>query len=106
MMATPAVACGTKTLHRPSPRSPQNERTASVRSTIRRRDVSISSTSESMTSSLRTAYLHREGPIESPVYQEEAGEWSAAPPGRCPNKRGVDRVRTLYHNPGATFVDR
>jgi hypothetical protein len=29
-----------------------------------------------------------------------------APPGRCPERKGVDRVRALYHYPGATIVYR
>src|ERR1700761_4932719 len=53
MMATPAVACGTNTLHSPSPRDQQNPRTASVRSTMRRREVSTSSTSVCIRTSLR-----------------------------------------------------
>src|SRR6476620_8375195 len=47
MIATPAVACGTNTLHKLCLRPAQNERTASVRSTMRRRAGSISSSSES-----------------------------------------------------------
>ena len=52
MIATPAVACGTNTLHRPSPREAE-PRTASVRSTMRRRAVSTSSRSVCTRSSLR-----------------------------------------------------
>src|SRR5580693_176989 len=53
MIATPAVACGTNTFNRPSPSAKQNLRTASVRSTMRRWEVSTSSTSVCTRSSLR-----------------------------------------------------
>src|SRR4051812_4980808 len=54
-MAKPAVACGTKTLHRPSPRPAQKDRTSSGTSTVRRRVVSTSSTSVCTPTSVRPA---------------------------------------------------
>src|ERR1700687_2562892 len=59
MIATPAVACGTKTLQRPSSWALQNDRTASVRSTVRRRAVSTSITSVSTSTSLRAGCAQR-----------------------------------------------
>ena len=47
MSARPAVACGTKTWHRPSPRPRQNEATIGVRSVTRRAPVSTSNSSVS-----------------------------------------------------------
>src|ERR1700757_2163528 len=58
MIATPAVACGMKTLHSPSPRGKQNARTDSVKSTIRRRAVSTSSTSVFISSAYVFAHCH------------------------------------------------
>jgi hypothetical protein len=89
----PPFAC-TNTLHKPSSCSRQNDRTASVRSTIRRRDVSMSSTSESTASSLRTINLlnrkkpihHREAPIETAAGREEADEWSGGATGAPPQQ--------------------
>ena len=53
-----------------------------------------------------TAFAESVGPIAEPEPAEEGGGCSATPPGRCPEHEEVDRVRTLYHFPGAGLVHR
>ena len=67
MIATPAVACDTKTLPSRVPRPRQNCRIRSVRSTVRRREVSTSSSSLSVLATLRAAIgLQRHGARRMP----------------------------------------
>ncbi len=45
-------------------------------------------------------------PLPGLVRSRTLKGYPAAPPGRCPNPKGVGRVRASYHNPGPAVVDR
>jgi hypothetical protein len=45
-------------------------------------------------------------PLPGSVDRRNLINGSVAPPGRCPEEEGVDRVRTFYHCSGATLVNR